>query len=239
MQPLDFRIVHEVPGRLRLRIPLMGGPLCEAAWLEAWMDAAAAVQEARANPAAKTLILHYSGGAAARAALLARLRNFDPKPIPGLAPDGVREAEVAPMVTTLLTLAVLPFLTPPLQMILTLVNVGSTLAKGADTLVHRGIKMEVLDAVAVGLAAGSGKLYTANLTDLLLNLGEYLEHRTARRSDRLLRRLLRPDPAMAWVERDGELLQIAGEEVQPAKRWSSAPARRYRWTGMCSTAWRW
>jgi manganese/zinc-transporting P-type ATPase C len=214
MQPLDFRIVHEVPGRLRLRIPLMGGPLCEAAWLEAWMDAAAAVQEARANPAAKTLILHYSGGAAARAALLARLRNFDPKPIPGLAPDGVREAEVAPMVTTLLTLAVLPFLTRPLQMVLTLVNVGSTLAKGADTLVHRGVKMEVLDAVAVGLAAGSGKLYTANLTDLLLNLGEYLEHRTARRSDRLLRRLLRPDPAMAWVERDGELLQIAGDEVQ-------------------------
>ncbi|MGD8276363.1 MAG: heavy metal translocating P-type ATPase, partial [Thiohalocapsa sp.] len=109
---------------------------------------------------------------------------------------------------------VLPLLTPPMQLALTMVNVGSTLAKGADTLLRQGIKVEVLDAVAVGLAALSGKPYTANVTDLLLGVGEYLEHRTARQSDRLLRRLLRPDPAMAWVERDGELVQIAGDEVR-------------------------
>ncbi|MGD2020026.1 MAG: hypothetical protein PVJ47_03160 [Thiohalocapsa sp.] len=59
--------------------------------------------------------------------------------------------------------------------------------------------MVVLDAVSVGLAALSGKPCTANVTDLLLGVGEYLEHGTARESDRLLRRLLRPDPAMAWV----------------------------------------
>ncbi len=209
----DFRIVHEVPGRLRLRIPRMGEPACEPGWLEAWMDAAAPVLEARTNPAAHTLILRYTGGSGAREALLHRLESFTPDAMAGLAPEGVREAEVAPMITTLLTLAALPFLTPPMQVMLTLVSVGSTLVKGVDTLIHRGIKVEVLDAIAVGLAAGSGKPYTANVTDLLLHLGEYLEHRTARQSDRLLRRLLRPDPTMAWVERDGVLVQIAGDEV--------------------------
>ncbi|WP_295885754.1 heavy metal translocating P-type ATPase [uncultured Thiohalocapsa sp.] len=211
---IDYRIVHEVPGRIRLRIPALGRSGCEAAWMEAWMDAAAAVTEARANPVAGSLVLRYTGGAAAREALLHRLQAFTPERIDGLADDCGREAAAAPMVTTLLTLAALPFLTPPMQMLLTLVNLGSTLAKGAETLLRKGVKVEVLDAVAVGLAAASGKPYTANITDLLLDLGEYLEQRTARQSDRLLRRLLRPDPAMAWVERDGELTQIAGDQVR-------------------------
>lgn len=209
----DYRIVHEIPGRVRLHVPSMGCTGHDAAWLEAWMDAAAAVTEARANAAARSLTLRYTGGPAARETLLHRLTSFTPDQMASIGGHGPREAEVTPMVTTLLTLAVLPWLTPPMQLMLTLVNVGHTLAKGADTLIRKGIKVEVLDAVAVGLAAASGKPYAANVTDLLLHLGEYLEHRTARRSDRLLRRLLRPDPAMAWVERDGVLTQIAGDEV--------------------------
>jgi heavy metal translocating P-type ATPase len=213
----DYRIVHEVPGRLRLRIPALGEPGCEARALEDWMDAAAPTQEVRANRSARTLIIHYQGGDEARGALLRRLERFSTESIPGYSEDGVREAEVAPMITTLFTLALLPLLSPPMRVVLTFANVGSTLAKGADTLIHEGIKVEVLDALAVGLAAANGKLYTANVTDLLLDLGEFLEARTQRQSDRLLRRLLRPDPAMAWVERDGELVQISGDEVRPGE----------------------
>ncbi|MBK1630422.1 hypothetical protein CKO31_06615 [Thiohalocapsa halophila] len=214
MAGIDYRIVHEVPGRLRLHIPAMGQPGCEAAWLRAWMAAAAAVTEARANAPARTLVLRYSGGPAARAALLHRLGTFTPERVAGAGEDGVREAELAPIVTTLLTLAALPWLTPPLQLVLTMVNLGSKLTKGADTLLRKGIQKEVLDAVAVGLAAGSGRPYTANATDLLLSLGEYAERRTTRQSDRLLRRLLRPDPVMAAVERDGGPQHIAADAVR-------------------------
>ncbi|MFW5724093.1 MAG: heavy metal translocating P-type ATPase [Halochromatium sp.] len=209
----NYRIIHEVPGRLRLRIPALGEPGCEAGALEDWIDAAAPTQEVRANRAARALIIHYQGGAAARQSLLHRLERFPAEPIPGYSEGEVHEAEVAPMITTLFTLASLPFLTPPMRVVLTFANVGSTLAKGADTLIHKGIKVEVLDALAVGLAAANGKLFTANLTDLLLDLGSFLERRTQRQSDRLLRRLLRPDPAMAWVERAGELVQVSGDEV--------------------------
>jgi cation transport ATPase len=97
-----------------------------------------------------------------------------------------------------------------MQKVLTFVNLGSTLLKGADTLINKGIKVEVLDALAVGLEAANGEVYTANITDLLLRLGEFLERRTERQSDRLLRRLLHPAPAMIWVERHGELVQVAG-----------------------------
>ena len=210
----EFRLVHEVPGRLRLRVPALGRPGVDAGWVEAWMDAVAPVTEVRANTAARSLTVHYRGDDAGRAAVLKRLAAFVPRPVPGEAGDDAREAEIAPMVTTLLTLAILPFLSRPLQRVLTFVNVGGTLAKGADTLVHEGIRVDVLDALAVGLAAANGQVYTANVTDLLLDLGAYLEKRTQRRSDRLLRQLLRPQPAMAWVERDGELVQVDGDQVR-------------------------
>jgi len=210
----EFRVVHELPGRLRLRIPALGEPGWEPAYLVAWMEAAAPVAEARANRASQSLIVHYRGGSAGRAAVLRRLLAYTREEVEGYSEDGVHEAELAPMITTALTLAVLPFLSPRMQKVVTFVNVGSTLAKGADTLVHRGVKMEVLDALAVGLAAASGEVYTANITDFLLSLGEFLERRTERQSDRLLRQLLRPSPAMAWVERGGELVQVAGDEVR-------------------------
>ncbi len=209
----DYRVVHEVPGRLRFRVPSLGEPGFEASYMEAWVEAVAAVTEVRANRPARTLIVHYRGDNVARAAVIQRLEAFSPEEIPGYSEQGVREAEIVPMVTTAMTLAVMPFLTPRLQKLLTFINISSTLVKGADTLLSRGIKMEVLDALAVGLAAANDKYYTANVTDFLLNLGEFLERRTARQSDRLLRRLLRPKPAMAWVEREGELVQVPGEEV--------------------------
>jgi cation-transporting P-type ATPase C len=73
-------------------------------------------------------------------------------------------------------------------------------------------------ALAVGLSATRGEVYTATVTGFLLALGEYLERRTERQSDRLLRGLLRPEPAMAWVERDGGLVQVPGDEVRPGEQ---------------------
>ncbi len=211
MTRLDFTLVHEVPGRLRLRVPALRTPDLDGAHLESWMDAVAGVRQARVNRAAASLTLHYQGGPAARAAILERLAHCSPAPLPPLTAG--REAGIAPMVTSALGLAALPLLTPPMQQLLTFVTQGQTLAGGVDTLIRRGIKVEVLDALAIGLAAARGEVYTAGITGFLLALGEYLEQRTERQSDRLLRQLLRPEPAMAWVERDGTLIQVAGDEV--------------------------
>ncbi|WP_207143837.1 heavy metal translocating P-type ATPase [Thiococcus pfennigii] len=209
----DYRIVHEVPGRLRLRVPVIGRPGFEATPLEAWMEHLAGVEVVRVNSLARSLVVEYDPARRSTTDLLRRLEAYRPvlvaKP---LAREGA-DAEFAPLVSALATLLVLPFLPRPAQRILTLINVGGTLARGLDTLVRRGIRVEVLDALAVGLAASRGRLYTANVTSLLLTTGNYLERRTERQSDRMLRRLLQPEPVPAWVERDGELVQVAGDAV--------------------------
>jgi heavy metal translocating P-type ATPase len=199
---------------MRLRVPALADPGLDAAFLGSWLEAAHGVDAVRINRGARSAVIEYSGGAAVREAVLRRLGQFSPEPLPGLPDDAGVEAEVAPMVTSAASLAVLPLLPPSAQKLLTFAVVGSTLAKGADTLIRSGIKVEVLDALAVGLSAARGKVYTATVTGFLLALGEYLERRTERQSDRLLRGLLRPEPAMAWVERDGELVQLPGDEVR-------------------------
>jgi heavy metal translocating P-type ATPase len=207
-------VLHETPSRLRVRLPALWDKDCQPAWLENWLESQPGVEDVRVNRKAASVVVAFDPKRLGRDDLLARLAAFRPGEAP---PSGASEsiaAEVAPMVTSAATLAATPFLSPNLARLLTLANVSPILLEGAGTLVTQGIKMEVLDALAVGLATAKGEVYTANITAFLLGLGEFLEHQTQRKSDKLLRRLLNPEPAPAWVERDGELIQVPGDEVR-------------------------
>ena len=218
MQAQPYSLVHEVPGRLRLRVPALARRDTDVAHLEAWLEEVRGVESVRTNRAARCVVVEHAADAGVRDEVLRRLGRFSPEDLPGPPADTAVRAEVAPLLKDALTLVLLPLLPPLAQRLLTFATVGTTLAKGLDTLIRSGIKVEVLDALAVGLSAARGKVYTATTTDFLLSLGEYLEGRTQRQSDRLMRRLLRPEPALAWVERDGELVQVPGTEVQAGER---------------------
>lgn len=212
MIPISYRILHELPGRLRLRIP----DLADASVAEPvryWFEAQDGVVDVRINRGAHSLTLDYDPAQLPQEQLLARLQGFRLAEWLGRLRETSDEPSVAPLVRNVLILLLLPLLPRPAQQVATYLNIGSKLLKGADTLIREGVKVEVLDALAVGLSASRGKLYTANITDFLLTLGEYLEERTQQQSDRLLRRLLRPAPTLAWVERDGQLVQIPGDQV--------------------------
>lgn len=211
---LSYRIVHELPGRLRLRLPRLGAPGQGPGDLEAWMEALPGVLGVQAVRASRSLIVEFDPLTANREAVLQRLGDYrEPEPDETLDTGEESESELAPLAASVLTLALLPLLPPPLKLGLTALKAGPTLARGLDTLVNAGVKVEVLDALAIGLSAARGEVYAATVTGLLLELGAYLERRTVRQSDRLLQRLLRPDPAPAWVERDGRLIRIPSSEV--------------------------
>ncbi|MEE4637321.1 MAG: heavy metal translocating P-type ATPase [Wenzhouxiangella sp.] len=206
-------IVHDLPGRLRLRLPALAHAGPSAAQLQAWMEADPAVLHVRINRAARALVVEYDPDSASREATLERLGRF--RLDADLREQPLEEeAEILPLVCGVAALLLVPFLPPAGKRILTLLTVGPTLARGVDAFVQSGIGTEALDALAVGLSAVRGEYYTASLTASMLALGEYMETRTARQSDRMLRRLLRPRPVMAWVEREGALEQIAGDQIQ-------------------------
>jgi manganese/zinc-transporting P-type ATPase C len=207
-------VLHETRSRLRVRLPALAHKGCKPAWLESWLESQQGVKDVRINRKAASVVVAFNPERLSRDDVLARLAAFRPDQAPALDAAPSVSGEMAPMVTSAATLATVPFLQPPMARLLTLANVSPILLKGAGTLATQGIKMEVLDALAVGLAAVKGEVYTANITAFLLGLGEFLEHQTQRKSDKLLRKLLNPEPAPAWVERDGELIQVPGDEVK-------------------------
>lgn len=200
--PLRYRIMHEIPGRLRLRLPQLGSPGYAAEDVAAWLEPLPGVQ---AQPSTHYLIIDYQTALLTRQDVLQRLGAYPPVDTDDL-PVAPRPSDLTPLATSLFTLALLPLLPPLGRIVLTLLNAAPTLLRGGDLLLREGVKVEVLDALAVGLSAVRGEVYAATMTEFLLALGTYLEHRTSRHSDRLLQRLLRPDPAPAWVERAGATL---------------------------------
>ncbi len=210
----SLRLVHETPVRLRFRLPYIADPLIDFSFLQTRLESVPGVSSVRINRRACSLIFEYDGVPETRQRIIALLTAMRRDQLPNGDAMPAEQAEITPMLLTVLSIASLPFLSPPVRRLVTFLNVSPTIIGGVDALITRGIKVEVLDAVAIGLSAYRGEYFTAGVTQFLMELGEYLEARTEQQSDSMLRRLLRPEPMQAWVERNGNVIQIPGDEVK-------------------------
>jgi len=227
-----LRLVHETPGRLRVRLPMLVDPLIDFSWFETWLESVRGVSSVRVNRHARSIVLEYDGQPATRDAMLTLLGGLRREQIPNGESTPAEPAELAPMLATGLLILALPFFPPPMRRLLTFLNISGTLFKGVDTLIHRGVKIEALDATAIGLSAWRGEYLTANVTAFLMHLGEFLEKTTERKSDQMLRRLLRPEPVLAWVERDGTLKQLPDNEIVTGDRIEVGPGEKIAIDGL-------
>lgn len=218
LRPNGLKLVHETPNRLRFKLPLIIDPLIDFSWLHTWLESIQGVETVRINRHAQSVIFEYDGEDNSREAIFHFLRELRRQKIPSGDAGTEKPAELAPMLTTGGLMLAMPFLSPPARMLLTFLNISKLLIKGVETLLTRGIKVEVLDAIAIGLSASKGEYLTANTTDFLMELGTYLEKKTERQSDRMLRKLLRPEPILAWVERDGVLIQVPDDQIGLGER---------------------
>ncbi len=217
------RIVHEVPGRLRLKLATDGASVAFASVL----DTVPGVRRTRVNRRARSIIVEHDQRpgvrAGVRAAILGPLPVALPGPLPGhdATPPERRPAIAAskldagtpgpgllrPVSAGAAVLAVMALPTS-LSRLVTLANVAGTLARGAVTLLRRGIKIEVLDALSIGVSTWRREYITANAVKFLLEFAGYIEDSTAHRSDDLLKTLLNPNPESVMIERDGTIVRV-------------------------------
>ncbi|WP_367195715.1 heavy metal translocating P-type ATPase [Amorphus sp. 3PC139-8] len=181
--------------------------------LERALSAIDGVRSVRINAKAASVAIEHDGRAATRQTILDRLSRFDDATLPArqstrAGPKGLVALAMRPAI-----LAALVVLPPPLRLALTWVTVGPRVLRGAHALVTRGLTVEVLDALAVGLGAARGQAVTAVMTDTLMGGGEYLEATTERHSEEILEDLLTPHPHAVWVERDGSACEVPFETV--------------------------
>ncbi|MGI6246458.1 MAG: heavy metal translocating P-type ATPase [Pseudochelatococcus sp.] len=198
------RIVHELPGRLRLRLAQTADGLARAG---AAVRDIAGVARVRVNPGCRSLVVRYDGDPQVRARILAHAANPPPAEHPLVQPTpGTEGSQLALAGAAALASLVLP---REAARVLTVANVAGTVARGIHAAATEGLKVEVLDALAIGLPTLRGRFTTANFTRFLMELAVYIESTTVERSDELLRSLLHRKPDDVWVELpDGRLIRV-------------------------------
>lgn len=92
------------------------------------------------------------------------------------------------------------------------------LKAGSYELFSEGLTSKTLEALAVGVSLARGDYGAANGTNLLLNLGEYIEESTVHKSDDLIKELAKPSIKEAWIEikKDGknELVLVNTNDIK-------------------------
>lgn len=125
-------------------------------------------------------------------------------------------AEVVRATTALL---VSPFLNSlPLKMGFSLIACFPLLVSGIKETWKNGINSRTLEAMAVAISLYLRDFKTANSTNFMLALGEYIEEITMYKSDDLIKELSKPTGGNAWIEvRDKNgisLKQVSSEQLK-------------------------
>lgn len=207
-----FTIAHEVQKRIRLRSRRLFDPALDLKYLEALVEALPGVDKARTNRWGSSIVVEYDGASKNRERILNLLENI---PVEAYMPGGPAGGDISlPTVAAQgATAALTPFMPPAAAAPASWLLGMPTMLEGLHTLLYEGVKVEVLDASAIAFSLLRQDYFTANAIVAMLGLGSYMESWTEKKSDDLLKSLLRPQVEMVWVERDAQEVQVDFTEL--------------------------
>jgi cation transport ATPase len=208
---MDYAVIHELPGRFRVRLNVPRRPAVEPSRVERSLAAVSGIEELSFNPRSGSLLVKYNGAPGVRDALLRRLRKRLPLSRREAEFHGVERQKRPHGIGALL--AASPLLPAALRPLLALCGSLSILKKGASAAVKRRLNAEVLDATAVGVAMGVGDHGTAGTISFLLKLGGYLEEWTKQKSSRRLADMFCGGEGWAWIKRDGKEARVGVKDI--------------------------
>ena len=215
-------IVHESRGRMRLRLRQKTMTLRQADLLETWLKTQPWTKEAVVHERTGCVIVTYTGG---RETVLAALGGFtwagaeSSVTLPGHSTRELnREFQEKLVGKVLMKGAAALFLPAPLRIARVVWHMVPFLHKGLRCLGRRKIKVELLDALSIGISVGRRDFGTAGMVMFLLEIGELLEDWTRKKSEADLAESLSLHVDRVWLKTEaGEVLTPIGQ-VQPGDR---------------------
>ncbi|MGE4555749.1 MAG: heavy metal translocating P-type ATPase [Desulfovibrionaceae bacterium] len=197
-----LRIIHQIPGRVRLHGARLRDPNLDIDYLRALLEAMPGVHSVRINQAAGSVVIRHDNATHCVDDFMLALSRL---PKDAYLPN--TEADTGPDLLEVAAhagaAALTPFLPMPIQAAMSWFLAAPSLVKGAETLLARGLKIEVLDGTVKLMALLRQDYFTTNTVGALLVLGEYVERSAERKTNDLLKNLLQPQVETVKVERDG------------------------------------
>ena len=225
---MEFQILHESRGRMRIRLSQARMTLEQADCLEAYLQAIDGVEKATVHERTRCAIILYRMD---RAALLQDVRDFSYAHGEQLAVKHSGRALNRVYEEKLVGLAAFKFartlfLPAPLRTAYTLWKSIPYLLRGLRCLLRRQLHVELLDGLSVGISMVRGDFDTAASVMFLLRLGELLEEWTHKKSVEDLARSMSLNIDRVWLKTP------KGEVLTPLAQIQTGDAVTVRMGGM-------
>ncbi len=205
--------VHRLPGRVRFRFQASAHAPFDARVIAQAIENLSGVEAARINVAARSLAVEFDARATDADRLGMAILGLRLPARAKAGANGAAQKELGAVIASGALLLTTKKLPPTLQMPATLAASLPLYGGALEDLFEEGINSHVLEALAVAISTASRDYLAANTTVFMLALGEYLENSIARRSDEMLKNLLRPDTGLVWIEEGGVERQVEAAEV--------------------------
>ena len=215
-------IEHESRGRMRLRLRQKNMTLRQADLLETWLKGQPWAKDAVVHERTCCAILTYAGD---RATVLSAIGSFtwaeaeETVTLPGHSTRALnREFQEKLVGKVLMKGASALFFPTPLRVARVIWHMIPFLHKGLRCLGRRRIKVELLDALSIGISACRRDFGTAGTVMFLLEIGELLEDWTRKKSVADLAASLALQVDRVWLKTpDGDVLTPIGQ-IKPGDR---------------------
>lgn len=216
---MKAKILHESRGRMRIRLDMDSMSLQQADRLDAWLREQPWAAAVTVHERTCCVIIQYNGS---RDAVIHAIGHFSWKQTENLALDTYssrkldREFQEKLFGKVFRKLAAMLFLPAPLRAIRVSLHMIPFLRRGLHCIIHRQMKVELLDAISIGISAFRGDFSTAGMVIFLLELGELLEDWTRKRSLEDLAHCMSLNVDRVWLKTPaGEELLVPVSQVQP------------------------
>lgn len=225
-------LVHHVAGRVRFRIYRLKDDSDYAANLKQFLLAQPRINRVRVNRAAASLVIDYRDTGSSLAEIASGLANLLKQEVTTKSEPREQTKKLTPETKNWSSLRLPVFTTivswlsnqnglvwlRPVALA-SLVTVTLPIVKRAiqSLFGDRKINIDCLDLMALGLSYSQGRLVTPALVITLHELGDLIRDRTARSTETQTADLLHTIGHFAWVLREGQLLQIKSDRVQPGE----------------------
>ena len=215
-------IVHESRGRMRLRLRQKSMTIRQADLLETWLKGQPWTREAVVHERTGCVIVTYTGD---RKTVLSALGAFtwagaeSSVTLPGHSTRALnREFQEKLVGKVAMKAAAALFLPAPLRIARIVWHMIPFLHRGLRCLGHRQIKVEMLDALSIGISVCRRDFGTAGTVMFLLEIGELLEDWTRKKSVADLAESLSLHVDRVWLKTEaGEVLTPIGQ-IRPGDR---------------------
>ena len=209
-------ILHETPGRMRVRMAQPRMTLLQADILEAYLRAVAGVDDVKVYDRTCDAVIVYS---ARRGEITAALSRFSYEVSAALAPEHSsrtldREYQNR-LVNAVLRRCINKLILPvPVRTVMTLWRSAHYIKAGLACLLHGKIQVPVLDATAIAVSMLRGDFATAGSIMFLLGVGETLDEWTHKKSVADLARSMALNADKVWMQTEAGDVLVSVSDVK-------------------------